>query len=193
MKTPHILLALLLGGTSVFAETPNLEAEGKRLTAEAFALLSKNLAEAIAKNGVTGAIGFCSEKALPLTASVGADTGATLRRVSHKARNPKNKADATEVEILTAFREALKAGKPPQPQMRKQADGSESFFAPIVLANPLCLKCHGAPGADIDAETLTALRKLYPQDEATGFTLGELRGMWRVDFPAATTPKPKQQ
>ncbi|MEQ1851856.1 MAG: DUF3365 domain-containing protein [Chthoniobacteraceae bacterium] len=193
MKPTRILLALLLGGTSVLADTPNLEAEGKRLTAEAFALLSKNLAEAIAKGGAPGAIGFCSEKALPLTASVGADSGATLRRVSHKARNPKNKADATEVEVLNAFREALKAGKPPQPQMRKQADRSESFFAPIVLVNPLCLKCHGAPGTDIDADTTAALRKRYPQDEATGFTLGELRGMWRVDFPAGTTPKPKQQ
>lgn len=187
MKTAAILLAALLGGVC-FAEAPNRDADGKRLVAEASALLVKNLAEAIAKDGVPGAIGFCSEKALPLTASVGGDSGATLRRVTHKARNPKNKADAAELEILNAFRDTLKAGKAPEPQLRKQADGTETFFAPIVLSNPLCLKCHGTPGTDIDAATLAALRKLYPQDEATGFQLGELRGMWRVDWKKPAAP-----
>jgi len=185
MKSTHLLFAALLGSIGSLAAEPDRLAEGKRLTADAFALLSKNLAEAIAKDGVPGAIGFCSEKALPLTASIGADAGATVRRVSHKARNPKNKPDAAESEVLNAFRETLKAGKAPEPLLR---DGT--FFAPIVLANPLCLKCHGEPGKDIDAETLSALRKLYPRDEATGFTLGELRGLWRVDF--APPPQPKQ-
>jgi hypothetical protein len=186
MKTAPILLAALLGGSCI-AEAPNRETDGKRLVAEASALLVKNLTEAIAKDGVPGAIGFCSEKALPLTASIGADSGASLRRVTHKARNPKNKAGAAELEVLSAFRDTLKAGKAPEPQLRKHADGSETFFAPIVLANPICLKCHGAPGKDIDADTLAALLKLYPQDDATGFQLGDLRGLWRVDF--LSTPK----
>jgi hypothetical protein len=193
MKTARILFVLLFAVSGGIADEPARLAEGKRLADEAFALLSKNLAEAIARDGVPGAIGFCSEKALPLTASVAAGSGVVLRRVSHKARNPKNKADAAEVEVLNVFRSALKAGSAPAPQVRKNAEGSESFYAPIVLANPLCLKCHGDPAKDIDVETLARLHKLYPQDEATGFTLGELRGMWRVDFPPPTNPKPKRQ
>lgn len=184
MKATRLILAAVLGSSVCVGAEADRLAEGKHLTAEALALLSKNLADAIAKDGVPGAIGFCSEKALPLTASVDAN----LRRVSHKARNPKNKADAAELEILNAFRETLKAGKAPEPQVRKNADGSEAFFAPIVLANPLCLKCHGAPGNDIDTDTLSALRKLYPQDEATGFQLGELRGMWRIDWKKPAAP-----
>lgn len=186
MKGARLILAAVLGSSVCVGAEADRLAEGKRLTAEAFALLSKNLAEAIAKDGVPGAIGFCSEKALPLTASVDAN----LRRVSHKARNPKNKAGAAALEILNTYRATMKDGKAPEPQLRKQADGTETLFAPIVLANPLCLKCHGTPGTDIDADTLAALRKLYPQDEATGFTLGELRGLWRVDF--GPSPQPKQ-
>ena len=182
-KLACIVSVGLLTSNLCTAADPDRLAEGKRLTGEAFALLSKNLAEAIAKEGVPGAIGFCSEKALPLTASV----DASLRRVSHKARNPKNKADATELKVLDEFRAAFTAGKAPEPQLRKNADGTETFFAPIILANPLCLKCHGDPATDIDAETRKALGKLYPQDEATGFRIGELRGMWRVDF--RTPPK----
>ena len=180
----RLALIAIGSGSLCLATDADRLAEGKRITAEAFALLNKNLTEAIADDGVPGTIGFCSEKALPLTASVDAN----LRRVSHKARNPKNKADAAEIEILNAYRDRMKAGKAPEPQVRKNADGSETFFAPIVLANPLCLKCHGTPGTDIDAETLAALRKLYPQDEATGFKLGELRGMWRVDWKKPAAP-----
>jgi cytochrome c553 len=79
----------------------------------------------------------------------------------------------------------MKAGKAPEPQVRRNADGSETFFAPIVLANTTCLKCHGATDTDIDADTLAALAIRYPQDEATGFQMGELRGIWRVTFPAS--------
>lgn len=34
-------------------------------------------------------------------------------------------------------------------------------------------------------ENLAFIRSLYPQDAATGFKLGDLRGAWRVDFPRA--------
>lgn len=63
-------------------------------------------------------------------------------------------------------------------------DGSTSFIAPIVLGNPLCLQCHGTPGEDIDPETLASIQKFYPNDKATGFKLGDLRGLWRITFPA---------
>ena len=185
MKTVNIVSLVVFGASIVSGAEMNRMDEGKRITAEAFALLSKNLGEAIAKDGTAGAIAFCSEKALPLTVTVNAG----LRRVSHKARNPKNKADAAELEIIAAYRELLKAGKPLAPQVRKNADGNESFYAPIIIANPLCLKCHGEPAGDIDAATKGALAKLYPNDEATGFKFGELRGLGRVDFRPSTQSK----
>lgn len=185
MKAICMLSVAVLWCCTGSGAEPNRVEDGKRIAAEAFALLSKNLGEAIAKDGTAGAIAFCSEKALPLTATVNAG----LRRVSHKARNPKNKANAAELEMIAAYQEALKAGKPPAPQVRKNADGSESFYAPIVLANSLCLKCHGAPATDVDVATQAALAKLYPADEATGFRLGELRGLWRVDFRTSKEPK----
>ena len=48
--------------------------------------------------------------------------------------------------------------------------------------NPPCLQCHGTPNQDIAPETLAAIQKLYPDDKATGFKLGDLRGLWRVTF-----------
>lgn len=63
-------------------------------------------------------------------------------------------------------------------------EGSVHFYAPILLAAPVCLQCHGRPEKDIAPATMAAIKKLYPEDKATGFQLGDLRGLWRVTFPA---------
>ena len=160
----------------------SLRQRGQEITKRAFGLLSSNLMQAVAQGGVTNAMSFCSTRALPLTRSAVEGKRVVLRRVSNKARNPKNKADASELKILRAFSEKLAAGEKPSPIVRTHANGAATYFAPIPLNNPLCLNCHGVPGKEIKPEALKLLKKLYPKDEATGFKFGELRGMWRVDF-----------
>lgn len=163
---------------------------GQAITAQAFGVLSSNLTAALSQGGVSNALQFCSVEALPLTASVVDTNQVTVRRASHKARNPKNQADAAELAILDAFRASLSPGKTATPLVRTNASGGATFFAPIVLNNPLCLNCHGQPGTDIKPENLALIQKLYPKDEATGFKFGELRGLWRIDFSQPTPPKP---
>ncbi len=161
---------------------------GKAIAMETFSLLSSNLQSAIQQGGVSNALPFCSLAASPLTAGMAGKHGVTLRRITHKARNPAGKADAIELGILQQFRDALVATptNPPPPIVTNLTAGTATFFAPIVLNNELCLKCHGEPGKDIQPENVAVIQRLYPQDEATGFKLGELRGAWRIDFPRAT-------
>ena len=73
---------------------------------------------------------------------------------------------------------------------RDAAPGQVSFFAPIILSNELCLKCHGEPGKDIAPEHAALIDELYTEDQAKGFKLGQLRGAWRVDFPMAAFDQP---
>jgi len=49
-----------------------------------------------------------------------------------------------------------------------------------------CLLCHGAPEPALKAE----IDRLYPQDQATGFRPGELRGAFTVSAPAAAAAAP---
>lgn len=164
---------------------------GRSIVAETFSLLSSNLQSAIQSGGVSNALPFCSLAASPLTAGMAEKHGVTLRRVTHKARNPSGKADATELAILNSFETALAAGNstnPPPPLATNLAAGQATFFAPIVLNNELCLKCHGEPGTDIAPEDVAVIRELYPADEATGFKLGQLRGAWRIEIPLASLP-----
>jgi hypothetical protein len=169
---------------------------GKAIAAETFGLLSSNLQTAMQSGGISNALPFCSLAASPLTAGLAEKHGVTLRRVTAKSRNPANKATAIESAVLNAFDANLAASSstnPPPPLVTNLVIGQATFFAPIVLNNELCLKCHGEPGKDIAPADLAVIQKLYPHDEATGFKLGQLRGAWRIDFPLTTlttTPAP---
>lgn len=167
---------------------------GRAIATETFSLLSSNLQAALQSGGVSNALPFCSLAASPLTASMAEKHGVTLRRVTHKARNPAGKADAIELAVLKSFETALVAGNSanfPPPFVTNLVAGQATFFAPIVLNHELCLKCHGEPGQDISAGNLAVIRQHYSQDEATGFKLGDLRGAWRIDFPLTVlTPAP---
>jgi hypothetical protein len=62
------------------------------------------------------------------------------------------------------------------------AAGMVRFYSAIVITNPLCLNCHGTPGLELLPANHAFIRRLYPEDEAIGFRLGDLRGLWRIDF-----------
>ena len=161
-------------------------ARGKAIAAETFSVLSSNLQSALASGGVSNALPFCSLAASPLTASVATRHSVTLRRITHQPRHPAARASASEVAVLDGFRAALTpGGSPPPPLATNLVAGQATFFAPIVISNPLCLNCHGEPGKDISEASLALIRQHYPQDEATGFKLGDLRGAWRIDFSLA--------
>ena len=178
--------ATAVAPTAISAPVQQLAIErGKAIAMETFSLLSSNLQSAIQQGGVSNALPFCSLAASPLTSGMAAKHEVTLRRVTHRPRNPAGRADATEQAVLNRFAAMMTGTNPPPPWVTNLAPNTVTFFAPILLNSELCLKCHGEPGRDIAAENLAVIRKFYPQDEATGFKLGDLRGAWRIDFPLA--------
>ncbi len=163
---------------------------GRAIASQAFALLSTDLARALAAGGVTNALPYCSERAYPLTELVAATNQVRLRRITHRPRNPTNAPAAGELAVLRGFQLALERGETPAPMVRATSSNTVVFFSPIVITNPLCLQCHGVVDRDILPETASLLQRLYPQDQATGFKLGDLRGAWRVEFDRAALEAP---
>jgi len=159
--------------------------QGQAISAQAFGALSTRLGKAIAGAGYTHAIEFCSVHGIPLTTSVGVTNRVTLRRVTHRPRNPGNRADTNELAILQQYQRELAQGSKPKPVITAHKPDAYTYYAPIVLNLPLCLNCHGEAGTDIKPEVLAQIRKTYPADEATGFKSGDLRGLWSIDFPRA--------
>lgn len=158
------------------------EALAKVWTAEAFGVLSGRLAEAIESNGHVGAIHVCSMEATELLDGVADSHDASIRRVTDRPRNSANQADARDLEVMAMMRAMIADGEMPEPVV----DG-DVVRLPIRIAMPLCLMCHGVPEKDIAPETLATISERYPDDQATGYREGDLRGLWRVEIPQPTS------
>lgn len=172
--------------TAAEVSRPELLALGRQIMSETFALLSSNLTNAIAQGGPTNALHFCSAQALSLTDSIAQRHQAEVRRISHRARNPHHRPSDAEFRLLREYQGGLTRGVTNPPVLHQHASGEVTFYAPILISQSVCLVCHGQPGTDIAPTTLATLDQLYPEDEARGFRLGDLRGLWAIRFPAPT-------
>lgn len=174
--------------TEKVTETPVTDPneEYLKLGADASAQMQKvlggNLKAALDSAGVPHALTFCNVNATKLADSLSTQLGLEISRVTHKPRNPNDMANTYELELIAQYQQQVANKEIPEPQIHEE-DGQKVFYAPIMIAGPLCLKCHGVPDQDIAASDFIILNMLYPEDKATGFALGDLRGMWKVKFP----------
>jgi hypothetical protein len=175
--------ALLGGGLALIAlactsAPPQREAEWAERGAAAVApfkrALLSELTQALAAGGPEHALSVCRLRAPALARE--ASTSARVGRASHRLRNPANQPPAWAVPLLAEYVE----GKRREPSVVALRRGRAGYVEPIHTA-PLCLTCHGEAVAPALAETL---RAQYPDDRATGFRPGELRGVFWAELPA---------
>ncbi|HPX88721.1 MAG TPA: DUF3365 domain-containing protein [Methylophilaceae bacterium] len=129
--------------------------------------------------GAENAIPVCKVVAPGLAAEYSKD-GQQLKRVSLKARNKvQGTPHAWEKEVLEGFDNAQRDGKPADNMeastVSKDADGRWFRYMKAIPTQAQCLQCHGKP-ADISAGMKAKLAAEYPQDLATGYSIGEIRG-----------------
>jgi hypothetical protein len=84
------------------------------------------------------------------------------------------------MEYIKASMQRIASGEKAKPQL-KLNNGKHRAYYPI-LTDEMCLQCHGKAGSDIKKEVLEMITKKYPADSATGFSKGELRGIWVVEW-----------
>lgn len=155
--------------------------KGRSISLQMQKLLGTNLKAALDSGGVSHALTFCNLNAIKLTDSLSNEMGVEVSRVSHRPRNMDNLANSYEMNLIETYQADIVAGQLAEHQLH-QEDGQQVYYAPIVINTPLCLKCHGIAGEDIAAPDLIVLSMLYPEDKATDFALGDLRGLWKVKF-----------
>lgn len=142
--------------------------------------LKAELMKAISEGGYENAIQFCNINALPFTSKVVDGTGMTIKRVSADYRNPQNKPDDLEDGVLFDYTYDEHVGEVPQPLLMK-ADGKLHYFKPIIVQS-FCLSCHGTPGKELSADLYKKIKELYPDDLATRYKSGHLRGAFHLVF-----------
>ena len=155
--------------------------------------LMQKVKQKVEEGSYKEAVSFCNQNALSLTQEKVQElwqkiankynlSYLELRRVSFKFRNPKNKPDEIEKEILKEWELDIRRKKKPSFTYRKKGD-LYYLAMPIYIISPLCLKCHGQE-KDLDKEAYKVIKKLYPLDKATGYKLNDLRGAFitKVSF-----------
>jgi len=101
-----------------------------------------------------------------------------------KVRNPANAPDAWERKVLESF-EARRARGENVGELEYgeigAKDGKKVFrYMKAIQTKGICLRCHGT---NIDPAVASGLKKYYPQDQATGFKLGDIRGAFTTAQP----------
>jgi hypothetical protein len=155
---------------------------GKSIIQEGFKALSGQLGAALNQGGVQNAVTYCNIKANPIMDSLSKAHQVTISRVSIRPRNPGNITGAKDAEIMKDYLKLQSELEPMEPFLETTTEGGVTFYMPITIISPLCLRCHGKIGTDISQEDYAVIKSLYPNDEATSYTMNELRGMWKVEF-----------
>ena len=153
---------------------------GNEITLKAKKTLGKKLKNAIQNGGVENAISFCNLNAMPLIDSLSSKFSTEIRRVSLKVRNPNDHPDNLEREILEAYAYQWKDSIPLQTNVQALEEGKYLFTKPILIDNTLCLGCHGTPENGLLKQTADFIKLKYPNDKATGYQIGDLRGIWSI-------------
>ncbi len=160
------------------AEVPPEKVErAQAAAAELGKRLKGRLMETIGSEGPIAAIRVCSEEAPEIARQVSADSDLTVSRTSLKVRNPDNAPDARERAVLELWRNRIEAGTPASALEPFASDSDDFLWMKPIVAEPPCLMCHGS---DVPAAVADAIAARYPQDRATGYSAGDLRGAFVV-------------
>lgn len=177
------MTALLLAGTVTAAEpAPGWVDQARHAAGALGSELKRALTTAMQENGPVFAIEVCRIQAPAIAERVSTD-GLDVGRTSLNVRNPDNAPDAWEERTLADFERRMAAGEPPA-QIESfviRNDGKRRYgqWMKAIPTQGLCTTCHGS---DIRPELAEAIDAAYPQDEARGFSVGELRGAFSVEI-----------
>lgn len=167
--------------TAVSAEMEQQYLEkGMAITGMVFQNLSGRLKAALTSSGVSGAVEYCNLAASPLVDSLSEANMVRIKRTSHRLRNPQNAPTVQEKMIIDDYLTMIGAEDLPSPKVIFE-DQKVHYYAPIFLMDN-CLKCHGTRNTDIVESDYEIISRLYPEDRAYDFKVGELRGIWSLEF-----------
>nr|ACU26400.1 hypothetical protein [uncultured bacterium HF186_25m_30B18]ACU26437.1 hypothetical protein [uncultured bacterium HF186_75m_14K15] len=130
--------------------------------------LSRELGAAIKAEGLAGAIDVCAQRAPALSRELSTET-LSLRRVGTRVRNSETNTPSE------AMRKVLKGLSKGASVYVGTVDDTQAAVHGLFIDKPLCLSCHG-PQDTLAKPVLEALKARYPDDEATGYAMGDLRG-----------------
>ncbi|MGB5425760.1 MAG: DUF3365 domain-containing protein [Gammaproteobacteria bacterium] len=180
-----VTLALAAIGPNIHAAEYDAEIIASRETVQEFMqTLKKELQAAMQEGGPVNAVSVCNLTAPAIASTYSARNGWDVGRTSLKLRNPANAPDEWERSVLESFEERKRAGEDPAKMEYYEViheDGmSELRYMKAIPIAGLCLACHGE---QLDSIVKARLETLYPDDQAVGYQVGDIRGAFTITQP----------
>ena len=148
----------------------------QEVTAQFQSELQTTLSTAIGEAGAVGAIGVCQSAAPAIAQALSDESGLAVSRIARRNRNAEGGL-SPELEPLYAQLEAAPMDNGAPRKVHGSVDGAMVYLQAIPMKEQPCSVCHGT---NIDPAISDAIAAAYPDDLATGFEPGELRGAFLV-------------
>lgn len=185
MKRPRVIAALVaMLGTSVCFASPDqeaIEAEAKRIVKTLVGEVKPMLQGYIKARGPAGAVKGCAADAPAIADRISEDTGWTVGRVSLQPRNmDRGVPDAWETATLQQLEKRRREGADVSELNHGEWVEGRYRYMQAQVVEGVCLNCHGEK---LDPEVQSTIAEYYPEDTATGFSLGDIRGAVTLESP----------
>ena len=170
--------AIIFPFVAAFANAGNdaLLGEARKVAMKLPPKLIVTLKREIKKSGHEGAISVCRDLSPKVASEISQQTGWKIKRVSLKTRNDSRAIpDAWEKSALEDFDKRAAAGEPPAQLEKGEIIDNEYRYVKALPVKTLCLSCHGSAG-QLSTAVKSVLAKHYPNDLATGYSVGQIRG-----------------
>lgn len=178
------LAALLLAcAPAAWAAGPATDALLKESREYAGQLLEQISGEVVREYKLSGSLRsviVCKYVVPELSSAISRKSGMRVTRVSLKVRNPlTGMPDAYESRILRQFDRRVAKGEKAESLEHWEIvreDGQRYFrYMKAIPVKEFCLACHG-PEDSISAALKAQVLSEYPNDQATGYEVGQIRG-----------------
>ncbi|SNR71322.1 Tll0287-like domain-containing protein [Lutibacter flavus] len=176
-------LIILVACDNSFSEKEQQKyiSKGKEIAEASFNELSSQLMSQMKEGGPAQAVPFCKENATVILGELSNKYDATIKRSSDLLRSCKIEPTERELEIIYRYQKLISEEKELEPIVEIDLDNKKHFYAPIkIKAN--CLVCHGKLNETLSVQTDSIIKSIYPFDIATGYSEGDLRGVWSITF-----------
>ncbi len=185
-KLIYIIIGFLPFSQVMAVDTQQLTQKSRAAIKMLGGELKATLQTSMKANGPVQSITICKSDAPLIASKVSKEKGMSVERTSLKYRNPENKPDTWETSVLAQFEqrkangEAIKTleySELTEPEFSKHGGEKVFRYMKAIPTAEVCLKCHGS---NIAPPIANKINKLYPDDKATGFNKGDIRGAFTV-------------
>lgn len=175
------------GALAQDADLKRLAEETRKVAGDLVAQIRGELTKEMEFSGPLRAVVVCKYVVPEISSALSRKSGWRVTRVSLKPRNPAlGAADAWEQKVLLDFDKRAERGEKPESlehgEFVTEPGGRYYRFMKALPMGPLCASCHG-PADKLTPSVRALLESEYPNDRATGYSAGQIRGAVTIKRP----------